>query len=227
MPASPSTSTTCGWPQRAAAAAASSTASSSARPTNTPPPGGPPPRSPGAPPPRPDPARRPAVRPTLSRVHRVWRTGPGRCQRPAPAWPPRAAVASRPRWQATPPSWPRACGRRQGRPAPPPTADRWRPAAGARPSSSHKAWTGSPARGGPPGKAPSTPSTVSPAAASSAVKAVPKSARLTEYVAGMGLRSPEREPPGPHILCRRCPDPSDLQRLKGLGLIPTAARVQR
>ena len=38
MPASPSTSTTCGWPQRAADAAAASTASSPARPTNTPPP---------------------------------------------------------------------------------------------------------------------------------------------------------------------------------------------
>ena len=43
MPASPSTSTTLGWPPRAAAAAASSTASSPARPTNTPQPGGGPP----------------------------------------------------------------------------------------------------------------------------------------------------------------------------------------
>src|ERR1017187_7813778 len=39
-PASPSTSTTFGWPPQASAAAASSTASSSARPTNTPQPGG-------------------------------------------------------------------------------------------------------------------------------------------------------------------------------------------
>ncbi len=36
MPASPSTSTTCGWPRRAAAAAATKMASSPARPTNTP-----------------------------------------------------------------------------------------------------------------------------------------------------------------------------------------------
>ena len=73
-------------------------------------------------------------------------------------------------------------------------------AAGAGPSSSHTAWTGRLVRGRSPAKALRTPSTVSPAAASSAVKAVPKSAWPTNAWAAWART----------FFAGRCPDAWDL-----------------
>jgi len=176
MPASPSTSTTFGWPPRASAAAASSTASSSARPTNTPSPGG---------------------RPALIR----WCTLglAGSCPStglPCQAEPGSPPLASRSRAISAS----RAClasasSRRQPSSLPgdtPTAAPRWRAASRQTRTTSINAPEASSGRCSPflqsysvdrltrpqrsSGKARSTPSTVSPAAASSAVKAGPKSA---------------------------------------------------